>query len=125
MTATIGAVSVLLPLDGGRCVRCVGCSHPARVTPDRVPPCPVCGRSLANATPCTDAEYRASRADDAPVPFVSTSEDAAMSVLLRDYAVATRNAAAVVQHDPEADARCDRYLATINQRLPSRPLRRR
>ena len=68
--ATVGGVEVLTRiLDGGYFVRCRGCDHPARVGGHGSPlNCPVCGASLEGAPDCTEAEYRASRADGAPHP---------------------------------------------------------
>lgn len=69
--ASVGEVALFTKiLDGGRIVRCTGCHHPARVVPERESSCAVCGRSLAGAPTTTAQVYKASRADDAPVPYV-------------------------------------------------------
>lgn len=72
MMAKIMDVTVFaLILDGGWFVRCDGCGHPARVVPSEPRACPVCGRPGLLDCPRTTVDvYRASRADDAPIPFV-------------------------------------------------------
>ena len=67
--ATVGGVEVLTRiLDGGYFVRCRGCDHPARVGHGSPSSCPACGAPFEGAPRCTEDEYRASRADDAPHP---------------------------------------------------------
>lgn len=69
--ASVGAVEIRTRLlDGGYYVRCVACLHPHRVT-DEAGACVACGRPLAGAPRTTEATYRASRADDAPIPYTA------------------------------------------------------
>jgi rubrerythrin len=70
---TVGFVFQRECMCGGHYVRCGGCGHPANIAQhhgDAPPPagCPVCGAPWSSATPCTRAEFLASRADDAPHP---------------------------------------------------------
>jgi hypothetical protein len=71
--ATASAVFVIDNyLDGGKFWRCGGCRHPYRMAEGRDHgPCGVCGHPRKDSEPCDRATYRASRADDAPVPFTA------------------------------------------------------
>lgn len=76
----VGNVSVFTKiLDGGWFARCAACWHPARVTPrngeEPYATCAACGRSLFNAPETTHATYRASRDDNASIPFVTNLDD--------------------------------------------------
>lgn len=61
-------------LDGATPWRCGGCRHPYRARRDEVHgACPVCGWWRTDSEACTAEVYRASRADDAPVPFAGAA----------------------------------------------------
>lgn len=71
MTITVSEVAVITRiLDGGSFWRCASCRHPYRLAggaPHGV--CGVCNHRRSDSEPCTAEVYRASRADDAPVPY--------------------------------------------------------
>jgi hypothetical protein len=86
-TVTVSGVEVCVRCMCGRCGgrdggywRCPHCRHPMQNTSGAelaTQRCAACGCPLGAATPTTRAVYRASRDDDAPVPYTANDTTSA------------------------------------------------